>query len=133
MSGPCEAGEQLLQALETCELPTFSHEQHVQVAWLLLGRCGLAETLLRLPRLLRAYAASKGRPGLYHETITFAFVCIVHERIAAEGIGSWTSFRERHADLFDRELLTRYYPDDVLSSERARQTFVLPRMLRSQT
>lgn len=129
MAGPCESAEELLHALERCDLAAFSHEQHVHVAWHLLGRSGLAATLERLPRLLRAYAASKGRPELYHETITFAFLCLVHERLAGDEPGSWMRFRERHADLFDRELLTRYYPDDVLRSERARQMFVLPRML----
>jgi hypothetical protein len=40
----------------------------------------------------------------------------------------WESFAARHPDLFDGDLLGRYYTKDILRSDIARRCFVLPRM-----
>ena len=120
------ATERLAAALEDCTLPELDHPDHVRVTWHYLRRDGLAAVLRELPERLRRYAASKGAPEYYHETITFAFVCLIHERLAqAEGL-EWEAFAAAHPELFERGLLERYYRREVLESDFARRTFVWP-------
>ena len=115
----------LVARFEACTLETLTHEDHVRVAYHDLARAPLPEVLATLPGKLRRYAASKGAPGCYHETITVAFICLIHERMATPP-EPWPAFAARHPDLLDRDLLRRYYPPGVLASERARGRFLFP-------
>ena len=74
-------------------------------------------------------AEAAGKPGLYHETITWAYVLLVHERRAATGAEDWPAFAARNPDLLAWKpsvLEARYYREETLWSDRARETFVLP-------
>lgn len=130
MSSPFPAPDpesrELLRRLGDCSLPQLSHENHVRTAWCLLRESGLIGALARYPELLRTFATSKGAPQIYHETITFAFVCLIHERMAAAPGRPWRDFAAAHPELFEKDFLGRYYPADLLASERARRTFVWP-------
>ncbi|MEM7204813.1 MAG: hypothetical protein AAF628_31445 [Planctomycetota bacterium] len=116
----------LVTALQNGTLRALSHEDHVRVAWHYATRLSLPETLLEVPALLQAYARAKGRADDYHETVTFAFLCVIHARVRQCPEASWERFRSDHADLLDRAFLERYYPRHVLDSEAARCGFVLP-------
>jgi hypothetical protein len=66
---------------------------------------------------------------LYHETITWAYILLIRERMArAEREETWPEFKASNADLFDRErnILKKYYREETLASDLARSTFVLP-------
>ncbi len=54
----------------------FPHRQHVRVSYELLERHAFPEALLHLARGLRRLAAKAGRPEVYHETITAAFLAL---------------------------------------------------------
>jgi hypothetical protein len=118
--------QRLFDSFERCTLPVLNHEHHVRIAWYLSTRADLATVLRELPILLRAYAGSKGQAQHYHETITFAFICLVHERVARREASSWSDFASANEDLLDHSLLDRYYEKDVLESALARRVFVLP-------
>ena len=108
---------------------TFHHRQHVRVAWAYLERWSVLEALDRFTRGLRRLATAAGKPGLYHETITWAYVLLVNERRREAGAEDWTAFAERNPDLLEWKpsLLERaYYREDTLWSDRARASFVLP-------
>src|SRR5262249_24114314 len=60
------------------------------------GRAGRARALLGRPA---ASGRGRGKPGLYHETITWAFVLLVQERRAPRGDEDWAAFAARNADL----------------------------------
>ena len=51
----------------------FHHREHVRVAWYYLTQAPLPEALVRFSNALRRFALARGKPGLYHETITTAF------------------------------------------------------------
>ena len=69
------------------------HRDHVRLAWLYLQRYPLPSVLERMSAGLRRLAAAAGRDGLYHETITWAHVFLVRERMAKEDPGlSWDAF-----------------------------------------
>ena len=103
----------------------FDHVAHLRTAFALLGRRPFLEACIAMRDGLRAIAARAGKPGLYHETITVAFMSIVLERLAARPGVSWADFIAANPDLMDRALLARHYRRDTLESARARARFVL--------
>ena len=129
-------GDALIAALEACTIPPadFNHRAHVQAGFIYLQRHGYAGALGAMAAALRRFAAHHGKHGLYHETVTVAFLTLIHERMAADlDRGGdvhdlvWEDFAPRHPDLFATDLLSRYYSRDTLRSELARRCFVLPK------
>jgi hypothetical protein len=133
--------EDLIRQLEDCSLPaaSFDHRAHVQVGFAYLQRFGYAGALAAMASALRRFAAHHGKAGLYHETVTAAFLALIHERMAGDLLArdgaialaaaralDWEGFAARHPDLFAHDLLARYYAKETLRSELARHCFVLP-------
>src|SRR5580698_10430034 len=123
--------EELLSKFEDTSLPfsEFRHEEHLRVAFLYLRRHALLEVLERFPAALQRYAAAHGKTGLYHQTISWAFLFIVHERMAAGGkTETWADFAARNSDLFagKNAVLGKYYRDNTLLSPEARERFLMP-------
>jgi hypothetical protein len=112
----------------TLDTGDFHHRDHVRMAWLYVRRWPIAEAIARFDADLRRFAEAKGAPKLYHATITWAYLLLVHERMPADGAGSWEAFAEAHRDLlgWKPSVLDRYYRDATLWSDRARRTFVMP-------
>ena len=120
-----------LAAFESGSLPEefFRHRDHVRAAWLLLQEAPPAAALARFTEALKRFAASLGKSRLYHETITWAYVLLINERMERSGRGgSWEEFTEANADLLTwrPSVLRAYYRDDTLQSDLARAVFVLP-------
>jgi len=122
--------EELLARFEDGSLPrdAFHHEQHVQVAWMFVVRDGMPDALGRFSRALKRFAEEKGVPGLYHETITWAYLLIIAERMARAPADAWRDFAGANPDLltWKPSLLDRYYDSETLWSPLARRTFVMP-------
>lgn len=108
----------------TLDGAAFDHAAHVRVAWLILRADPLPRALVRFSTGLQRLATALGAPGKYHETITWAFMLLIHERLAEHD--TWEAFAAAHPELFDRGILRRYYRDETLASPRARRAFVLP-------
>ena len=117
---------EIVRGFESATLDAFPHAQHVRVAWWYVGREPLLTAIARMRAGLQRFAAAKGKPDRYHETITIAFVLLVADRWREEE--SWETFAARNADLLQWPCpaLTALYPADVLASERAREVFVAP-------
>lgn len=105
---------------------SFPHREHVRVGYELLERHLFPEALLHLARGLRRLAARAGKPGIYHETITAAFLALIAERRLQDRYPDWEDFAQRNPDLLSKKLLEEIYDPAVLQSTLARQTFVLP-------
>jgi len=90
---------EFLRAFEDHTLPgsAFHHRDHVRLAWLYLRRCPPLEALARFTEGLKRFAAANGSPGLYHETITWAYLFLIRERMA-EG-EAFEGFAARNPDL----------------------------------
>lgn len=121
---------ELMEAFESCTLDPdlFHHRQHVRVGWICLREAPLVEALSRFVASLRRFATSVGSPGLYHETITFAFLFLIHERMQIGGEATFDEFADANPDLFKWKpsVLDRYYRTETLGSELARRSFVMP-------
>jgi hypothetical protein len=139
-----------IAAFESCTLPAaqFHHRDHVRLAFLYLRRHSPLEALARFTTGLQRYAATLGATTLYHETITWAYLLLIHERMQHDRTqhermqhdrtqhermqrdpgGDFETFAQDHADLFARQpsVLERYYLPETLTSELARRTFLFP-------
>ena len=123
--------EALVTSFEAGAAPPdgFHHREHVRVAWWYLHQYALTEALARFSAVLRQFAAVNGKPDLYHETITTAYVLLINERLDGPARTlTWDAFVGRNPDLlsWNPSVLDRYYHPATLKSERARRTFVLP-------
>jgi hypothetical protein len=61
---------EFLAGFENATLNVFHHADHVHMAFLYLSRYPALEAMRRFCSALARFAAAKGKPGLYHETIT---------------------------------------------------------------
>ena len=122
--------EQFIASLEDCTLDNaaFHHADHVRMAFLYLQRHPVIEALQRFSAALARFAASRGKPERYHETITWAFLLLIHERMARGGEQGWAEFSASNVDLLDwnGNILKKYYCEETLASDLARTTFVFP-------
>jgi len=50
---------------------SFHHADHIRVAFAYLSQYPVLEALQRFSDALQRFAAAQGKPGLYHETITY--------------------------------------------------------------
>jgi len=121
----------LLRAFESgaLEPSAFHHLDHVRVAWLYVKHEPPLTALARFADALRRFAAAAGKPGLYHETITWAFLLLIRERIERSGGAStFAEFVGQNPDVlaWRPSVLDQYYREETLRSELARRVFVLP-------
>ncbi|HEX3128436.1 MAG TPA: hypothetical protein VH394_13985 [Thermoanaerobaculia bacterium] len=123
--------DNLIQRFEDGTLPNteFHHRDHVRLAWLYLKEEPVLGALTRFTEGLKRFAARHGHAGLYHETITWAYFFLIHERMAgADAAETWETFAERNPDLltWKPSVLNAYYQAETLASPLAKRVFVLP-------
>ena len=124
---------ELLDKFVDTSLPAeeFHHQQHVQVAWSFVRAHGMPAALGEFTTAIKRFADAKGATGLYHETITWAFLLLIAERQARRPADTWEAFAADNADLlvWKPSILNRYYSKELLASELARRTFLMPDLL----
>ena len=121
---------ELVSEFEEGRVPgAFHHVDHVRVAFAYVAEFPLSEAITRFSAALRRFATAQGKPNLYHETITWAYLFLIAERVArARRTQCWEEFAARNPDLLAWKggVLERYYSKETLASEMARRMFVLP-------
>jgi hypothetical protein len=123
--------EELIVQFENRTLPKeeFNHAAHVRTAWIYLCGYPVLEAIERFSAALKAYAASLGATRLYHETVTWGHIFLIHERMARAGNEqTWDEFSAANKDLLKWKdgAFMEYYGEGVLSCDLARKVFVLP-------
>jgi hypothetical protein len=127
-------GEELIDQFErgTTAADSFHHADHVRLAFEYLSRYPVLKALEKFSAALRRFAAAQGKTQLYHETITWAYLFLIRERmVRASGCQTWEEFAADNGDLLTWErgscgILGRYYQSETLASEAARVSFLLP-------
>jgi hypothetical protein len=122
--------EGFLAALEAGTLPpaAFGHHGHLRAGFLYLRRHDFPGACVAMKRAVQGFAARHGRAGLYHETLTVAYLALIAERLAEEPASlGFDAFLERYPELASRAYFERYYPRGVLEAPETRSTFILPR------
>lgn len=113
----------------TLDANIFNHSNHVKMAWIYLKKFELPEAMLKFSKDLKAFAAAHGAPKLYHETITFAYLILINERLKEnENQQNWDIFVQTNTDLFDWKdnILQKYYREETIKSAFAKKVFVFP-------
>ena len=112
----------------TLSTDAFHHADHVRMAWVYVREYGLESATRQFVDDLKRFAVAKGVPGLYHATITHAYLSILAERAAATPTVVWAEFAAAHPDLLRWKpgVLDVYYSPERLWSEAARAGFLLP-------
>ena len=129
--------QELIKQFENGTLPNerFHHREHVRVAFLYLNQYPVLDALLAFSNGLRKFAQANGKPQLYHETITWAYVFLINERMARAGEKhGWDDFARDNQDLLAWKdgILSRYYLPETLASDLARGVFVFPDLVKSR-
>jgi hypothetical protein len=124
------SNEELIRCFENDALPgdSFHHADHVRLAFAYLCEYPVLQALEKFAGALKRFAAARGKPQLYNETITCAYFFLIGERMArSEGAG-WEEFIKQNPGLlvWKGGILSRYYQEVTLKSDLARRVFVLP-------
>ena len=123
--------EEFLAQFEEGTLPleSFRHPDHVKMAFLYLRKYPAIEALERFSASLARFARAHGKDNLYNETITWAYLLIIRERLARAGRSqNWPEFLASNEDLMNGKdsILKKYYREETLNSGFAKGTFVFP-------
>ena len=116
-----------LARFEAGRLDSFTHRDHLRVAFAYARRDGIEHAVAGARRGLRRFTAAHGQAERYHETLTTAWARVVaHHAIATVDGRGFDDFLDAHPRLLDRELLLAHYSRERLFSEAARARFVEP-------
>jgi len=122
--------EELIDRFERGLSPddSFRHADHVHLAFAYLCQYPILQALEKFATALKRFAEARGKPQLYHETITYSYFFLIRERMARCGGVEWEDFALRNPDLLTWKdgILTRYYHESTLKSDLARTVFVFP-------
>lgn len=116
--------DEFLAAFASCELPPecFRHGDHLRMAWLELRARPFSAALDAVRTQLRAFAAHHGKPEIYHETITTAWVAL----LASHDEPTFAEFLSANQSRLNAALLHRFWSPAALSSATARAVWVPP-------
>ena len=112
-----------LESFESGRLDSFTHRDHLRVAFAYARRGGVDHAIARARHGLRHFAAAHGAPDRYHETLTVAWARVIAHHAVAHA-GGFDDFVAAHPRLLDRDLLLAHYSRERLFSATARKRFV---------
>ena len=124
--------DEFLAAFEACTLDEFHHRDHVKVTYLYLRRHPLHDAIAKVRAGLQRLAAAWGAPvddleRGYHETMTQAWVRLVHLALSDDGAAqNADAFCDEHPKLMEKKYLELFYSRERLKSWEAKRGFVEP-------
>ena len=120
--------DEFIAQFQAGTLEPFHHQDHVKMAWLYLQRASVLDAIAKFTSDLKQFALAQGQPNLYHETITWGYLLLIHERMARGCEPGWEAFAAANPDLltWEQSVLKTYYRPATLQSELARRVFVFP-------
>jgi hypothetical protein len=121
---------EIVQSFEDATLDPggFNHEAHIMVGWWYLQELSLLDAIVRFTGAIRRLTRKLGVASKYHETITWFYLLKIAERCRGMAPHDWQGFKAANPDLFEwsPSLIEQYYSDNLLWSDAARGSFVLP-------
>jgi hypothetical protein len=117
-----------LARFESGRLDSFTHRDHLRVAFAYARRGGVDHAIDRARHGLRHIAAAHGEADRYHETLTTAWARVVAHH-AVSHAGGFDDFVQAHPRLLDRKLLLAHYSRERLFGAAARKRFVEPDLM----
>lgn len=124
--------DEFLAAFEARTIKEFHHRDHIKVAYLYLRRYPLEEAIGKVRSGLQALAVAWKAPTDdlekgYHETITQAWVRLVHLTMGDVGVAECADgFCEQQPKLMEKSHLELFYSRERLFTWEAKRGFVEP-------
>jgi hypothetical protein len=124
--------DEFLAAFEARTLDEFHHRDHIKVAYLYLRRYPLHEAIAKVCTGLQALAVAWSAPvddleRGYHETITQAWVRLVHLTMNDCAVAeSADAFCDQQPQLMQKTRLQLFYSRERLMTWEAKREFVAP-------
>lgn len=122
-----------IESFEACAIPReeYDHRAHLTVAYSYLRAHSLKEATAKMRVGIHRFNAAKGientPTGGYHETLTVAWMRVLHSAMASYGPESGPDeFLAQHPHLLCRTLLRVFYSRDRIMSAEARAAWVEP-------
>ena len=118
-------------ASRTLPFSEWCHPAHIRMAWIYLSRLGFDAALARVREGIKAYNAANNVVDAplsgYHETITQAWLRVVHATIRSQDpCATSMEFLEAQPHLRVRTLLRVFYSKSRMLSPEARTSFLAP-------
>ncbi|SFR51919.1 hypothetical protein SAMN04490243_2531 [Robiginitalea myxolifaciens] len=109
----------------------FSHEAHLRIAWLMINKYGIAESLQLFPLLLKNYVSILGAASKYNETLTVAALKAVYHFMAKSNSKAFPEFIEEFPQLnFEFKRLMRcHYSFDIYNLPLAKTNYLEPDLI----
>ena len=117
---------EFLSAFAAGTLGEFHHRDHVRLTWLYLRAYGPEQAARAVAEGIQRFAAARGAHGLYHVTLTRAWVRLVAAALRQTPDAAFDAFAARHPELLGKQLVFRFYSRDLLMSEAARAAWMEP-------
>src|SRR5712692_9485091 len=98
--------QEIIQEFEQGRAPAGSlhHADHIRVAFAYLSQYSVLEALQKFCAALQRFAVAQGKPHLYHETITWAYLFLIRQRMLRAGDPqTWEEFAAANPDLITWE------------------------------
>jgi uncharacterized protein YfiM (DUF2279 family) len=121
--------EDFLRAFEDLSFPSdfFHHREHLRVAWLYLQSSDASRAAERMAGGIRRFANHHGATQKYHHTLTLAWMRLVAVALVEMPEGkTFEQFMAAHPHLSSKNLLAKYYSNELLQSANAREGWVEP-------
>jgi hypothetical protein len=107
----------------------FSHREHVRMGFEMLRRYSFPEAALRYSEALQSMTRRIGKPQVFHQTVTIAFLALIGEGLTTGDYPDFDCFAAAHPELMQKSAIARWYRPERLAQDVARRTFVLPNLL----
>lgn len=113
---------------ESCRFPAnqFRHADHLRLAWIYIRKYDYQDAETRMRHSIRRFASHVGADRKYHETITIAWMRMVHAAAESCPELDFVDFAAAHRCLLNKEAVFEFYTREHLMSDVARQTWVEP-------
>ena len=111
--------------------PDFTHESYLRMGWIYIAQYSLTDAIDIFAEDLKEYTQAVESAHRFNMTSTWLYLMLINEcQQRSEGT-SWETFKLNNPDLFQppKELLSQYYSEGKLSSEKARHEVVLPDLI----
>jgi hypothetical protein len=113
----------------TLDPADYHHREHLRIAFAMLRDADFGDAAVRFRGALRRYATVHDATAKLHETLTWAYLALVCQRMQDAADASSFAFLARHPELLDHRggALARHYDvRAITASPLARRVFVLP-------
>ena len=121
--------EAFLRAFEDLSFPAdlFHHREHIRVAWLYLKSSDASRAAERMAAGIRRFANHQGATQKYHHTLTLAWMRLVAVALVeSPNANTFEEFVTAQPELCGKNLLAKYFSDELLQTATAREAWVEP-------